>query len=212
MKSPASVRTLENFGRTRLSQNFFMRDFLYSEISQIHRLPNIPDNPDLAIKAGSALCQHLLEPLNATFGRLHIRGSLRCQTVNAKGAENKNQYNCAKNENAFSEHIWDHPDKNGQMGATSCIVIPWFADRYAQGADWRSLAWWIHDHLDYSELYFHPKLCAFNISWHDSPKKIIKSYVVPRGTLTKRGMDNWHRDHSEHYPGFPDLADHEKFA
>ena len=33
-------------------------------------------------------------------------------------------------------------------GATACVVVPRFADRYAAGADWRSLAYWIHDHLD----------------------------------------------------------------
>ena len=52
MKSPKSVKTLENFGRVRLSKSFFMRDFLYSEISQIEGIPNIPDDPKLAILAG----------------------------------------------------------------------------------------------------------------------------------------------------------------
>lgn len=206
MKQPTSVKTLENYGRTRLSQNFFMRDFLYSEISQIHGIPNIPANPELAIKAGSNLCGQLLEPLNATFGRIHIRGSLRGEAVNAKGAENNNQYNCARNENAGARHLWGQPDKNGHMGAMSCIVVPWFADRYAKGADWRGLAWWIHDHLPYSELYFHPILCAFNISWHEKPQRNIKSYISPRGTLTKRGMENWSGDHSEFYEGFPKLV------
>ena len=41
------------------------------------------------------------------------------------------------------------------------IVMPWFADRYHVGADWRAIAWWIHDHLPYSELQFFPKLSAF---------------------------------------------------
>jgi hypothetical protein len=29
MRKPQSVRALEELGRVRLSQNFFMRDFLY---------------------------------------------------------------------------------------------------------------------------------------------------------------------------------------
>jgi hypothetical protein len=36
------------------------------------------------------------------------------------------------------------------------IVVPWLADRYREGADWRALAWWIHDHLPYSQLQFFP--------------------------------------------------------
>ena len=34
------LKALEDFGRVRLSKNFFMRDFLYSEVSAIHGIPN----------------------------------------------------------------------------------------------------------------------------------------------------------------------------
>ena len=50
------MRGLEEFGRVRLSPLFFLRDFLYSEISAIHWVPNIPDDPDLAVEAGRGLC------------------------------------------------------------------------------------------------------------------------------------------------------------
>jgi hypothetical protein len=65
-----SVRAAEEFSRVRLSQSFFMRDFLFSEIAAIERMSNLPDNPKLAIQAGRGLCENLLEPLQATFGRL----------------------------------------------------------------------------------------------------------------------------------------------
>lgn len=42
MNKPSSVQALEELGRVRLSKHFFMRDFLYSEISQIEGIPNIP--------------------------------------------------------------------------------------------------------------------------------------------------------------------------
>ena len=66
-----------------------MRDFLYSEISQIEGIPNIPDYPDRAIEAGRQLCELLLEPLQDRFGRICIRSAYRAPAVNAKGAENK---------------------------------------------------------------------------------------------------------------------------
>ena len=103
----------------------------------------------------------------------------------------------------YAGHIWDRRDADGFMGATACIVIPWFADRYEAGADWRSLAWWIHENLPYSTLYFFPKMAAFNINWHERPKRRIDSYVDPKGTLTKSGMENHEGDHSEWYEGFP---------
>ncbi len=92
------------------------------------------------------------------------------------------------------------------MGATACVVIPWFTDRYENGADWRQLAWWIHDHLPYSGLYFFPKLAAFNISWHENPKRRIDSYAAPKGCLTKPGMANHSENHEEWWQGFPELV------
>jgi len=65
MKSAKSVKALEEFGRTQLSKSFFMRDFLYSEISQIEGIPNIPDDPDIAIEAGKGLCESILEPMQS---------------------------------------------------------------------------------------------------------------------------------------------------
>ena len=43
LKKPQTVKALEELGRVQLSPSFFMRDFLYSEISQIERIPNIPN-------------------------------------------------------------------------------------------------------------------------------------------------------------------------
>jgi len=200
LKPEKSMKALEAFGRSQLSKNFFMRDFLYSEISNFYKIPNIPDEPALAIEAGSQLCQNLLEPLREHFGGLAIRSAYRSCAVNEFGNENK--LNCASNKANYAHHIWDHRDANGHLGATACIVIPWFATQYEAGRPWQSLAWWIHDHLPYSTLYFFPKLAAFNIQWHEKPERRIDSYVAPRGNLTKRGKSNWDGDHSTEYEWF----------
>jgi hypothetical protein len=114
-------------------------------------------------------------------------------------------YKCGSNEANHAGHIWDRRDAQGRMGATACIVVPWFADRYEQGADWRALAWWIHDHLNYSSMYFFPKMAAFNLQWREQPERRIDSYVNPRGLLTKPGMDNHEGSHAQWYEGFPEL-------
>jgi len=62
-KVPTKVETydaLDDFGRVRLSKNFFMRDFLYSEIANHYGEPNKPSDPQLAVKAGTKLCTELL--------------------------------------------------------------------------------------------------------------------------------------------------------
>ncbi len=199
-----SVRTAEDFGRVRLSHSFFMRDFLHSEIANIHRMTNLPDDPDLAIAAGRELCGQLLEPLQATFGRLAIRSAYRSPQVNAFGC--KHYRSCGSNEHNRARHIWDQRSGDGGMGAMTSIVIPWLIDRLDKGVTWQAMAWWIHDHLPYSELQFFPKLAAFNIGWHEIPKRRITSFAKPRGLLTKPGMSNHDGDHSEEYPGFPELA------
>lgn len=201
MRKPESVKALETLGRERLSKSFFMRDFLYSEVANFYRLPNIPENPDLAIANGKRLCEELLEPLQATFGRITIRSGYRAHEVNQVCNEEK--LGCARNESNFAQHIWDVPDKAGS-GAMACIVVNWYSDRYEQTGEWQPLAWWIHDHLPYSSIEFFPKLCAFNIGWHEQPQRRIDSYIEPKGCLTKPGMENHEGDHSKWYSGFPE--------
>jgi len=193
-----SVEWVNEFGRTRLSKNFFMRDFLFSDIAAVHGFSNIPENPELAIAAGSRLCEDLLEPIQKAFGRIEIRSAYRSAEVNGFGSKRAG-YNCALNESNFASHIWDVRDAHGCMGATACIVVPSFWDRFQVEGDWRKLAWWIHDNLPYSELFFFPRLFAFNISWHERPVRRIDSYVHPKGCLTKPGMPNHAGSHEREW-------------
>ena len=197
MKSPKSVKSLEDLGRIQLSKSFFMRDMLYSEISNYYGIPNIPENPDLAIKSGRKLCEELLEPLQEQFGRISIRSAYRSPTLNKFGNENK--LGCARNASNYAYHIWDYRDSNGHMGALATIVINSFIPYFDRTKNWQAMAWYVHDKLPYSSLYFYPKLGAFNIGWHEVPQRVIKSYVAPKGTLTEPGMRNHSGDHSEHY-------------
>lgn len=185
MRKPASVSTLTDLGRVRLSKSFFMREMLHSEIAQIHGLLNVPDDPDLAIAAGTRLCEDLLEPLQDRWGRVAIRSAYRSREVNSLGSQMMNAgkagYNCASNEANAAHHIWDMRDGDGCMGATACIVAPGFWDQHNEQGDWQILAQWIDDNLPYSSLYFFPKLWAVNINWHERPKRRIDSYAIPKG-------------------------------
>jgi len=95
MRKPQSVDALEKLGMVRLPRSFYMRELLYSETANFHE-KNIPDDPDLTIEVGRKLCEALLEPLNATFGRVALRSSYRSGDINAFCNEHK--YGCAKNE------------------------------------------------------------------------------------------------------------------
>lgn len=204
MRRPIRSRAqLEDFGRERLSPNFFMRDFLYSEIAATEGMLNAPDDPDLALASGRRLCEYLLEPLNARFGRVGIRSAYRSSAVNQRGVDLGNA-NCASNESNRAAHIWDQRDSEGRMGATASVVLPWLVDHRARGGDWQGLAWWVHDHLPYCSLEFFSKLTAFNVQWREQPERSIYSYIGGgRSCLTRPGMDNHLGDHSAHYQGFP---------
>ncbi len=201
MKQPKSMESLEKLGRVRLSRSFFMRDFLHSEISNFYGIANIPDDPDLAIAAGSKLCEELLEPLSDVFGGISIRSAYRSCAVNEFG--NKHDLNCATNEKNYGRHIWDRRDENGHMGATACIIVRSFIPVFEDTGDWQALAWWIHDNLPYSGLQFFPRYAAFNISWHEVPKRTIHSYIDPKGCLTKPGMSNHEGSHKALYGELP---------
>ena len=186
MRKPGSMWSLESLGRVRLSKYFWMREFLYSEIGNFHALQNLPENPDLAIEVGRSFCTELLDPLQETFGRVFVRSGYRSPSLNTFGNENK--LNCARNDYPGECHIWDLRSGDDRIGGAS-IVIPWFAEQFEQGRDWRDLAWWLHDHIPYSEQWYFPKLCAFNLSWEPNPRRTISSYIAPRGKLLAAGAD-----------------------
>ena len=202
MRSPRSMWSLETFGRVRLSRYFYMRDFMYSEINGFHGVPNVPPEPDLAVENGRQFCTMLLDPLEETFGRVAVRSGCRSPTLNDYG--NANKLNCARSDNPIECHIWDRGRGENAIAGAS-IVIPWFADRYDKGRDWRDLAWWVHDHLPYSEMWFFPKLAAFNLVWRPAPLRTISSYIAPKGMLLRagEGPDEPLEQRQKRYADFP---------
>ena len=119
---------LEKLGRVRLSEHFYFRQFLHSEIAAAFGIVNMPDFPDLAIETGTRLCQDVLEPLQGHVGQLVIRSGFRSASLNAFGAERR--LKCGSNDGNFAYHIWDHLDASGHMGAAACVVAPRFNDEH----------------------------------------------------------------------------------
>jgi hypothetical protein len=84
----------------------------------------------------------------------------------------------------------------------ACIVLTPFLPYFETTSNWEALAWWIHDHVPgYSEMEFFTKssLLAFNIGWHEQPKKTIHAWAPHRKCLTKPGMENHLEGHASEY-------------
>lgn len=185
MRKPTTVSALTELGRVRLSKSFFVRDMLQSEIAQVHGLLNAPDDPDLAIAAGTRLCEELLEPIQERWGTVRVRSAYRSAEVNALGnrlqAEGKAGYNCSSNAKNAAGHIWDLRDADGCMGAMACVVVPAFHDAHPEPGGWEAMARWVDENLQYSTMWLYPTYWAFNIQWHERPLRRIDSYAEPKG-------------------------------
>jgi len=198
----AAVRLIEDIGRIRLSESFFFRDFLYSEIATVTGLPNIPRDVEAAVWAGRQLCQEVLEPLQALLGPIRVRSGYRSELVNQYG--NDHRLGCASNRSNYGRHIWDGVEENGARGAMACVVLPPLADHYHRTGDWQSFAWFMHDHLPYSEMTFFSRLAAFNIGWSDAPRCTIDSFISPhKGYLVRPDLFSSSRDNIEKYDHVP---------
>lgn len=201
-----SVAALTELGRTRLSEHFFMREMLYSEVGNMYGIPNIPENPELAIEVGRRLAGEILEPLRKAFGHVSIRSAYRSPTLNGFCNERFKAGDtacwCTGNDANAARHIWDLRDTDGYAGATATVVIPGYLAHYDQTGDCRPLAWWIRDHVDaYAEVFFFKPLAAFNIRWYEGPSDKAIWYLDPpvRDLLTRHGEPGFDGNHSAHY-------------
>lgn len=201
-----SVAELNDIGRVRLSQNFFMRDMLYSETSNVHGVPNIPADVSLAIEVGQQLAGKILEPLRHAFGHISIRSAYRSPTLNAFCHERYKLGDtacwCTDNDSNAARHIWDRADDAGYLGATATVVVPGYLDHYERTRDYQPLGWWIRDNVpDYAEVTFFKPLCAFNIRWYEGPSEKTISYLDPpqREVMTKRGDRQFEVDQAHTY-------------
>jgi hypothetical protein len=201
-----NVAQLTELGRVRLSKNFFMREMLYSEVSNVHGIPNIPEDPDLAISVGRKLCEEILEPLREQFGHVSVRSAYRSASLNKFCNERFVAGDCAcwctENRMNAGRHIWDYRDDAGYTGATATVVIPSYLDHYDRTGDFKPLAWWIRDNIPaYAEIFFFKKLCAFNIRWYEGPGDKAIWFLDPptRELLTREGEPGFADDHRHLY-------------
>lgn len=93
---------MEEFSRTRLSKNFIMRDFLHSNYNSVAGICNYPEKPEIVIAAGKKLCELVMEPIIAKWGRVFITFGYQCR----HGVETANP-NAKTKRTSSNPHQWD---------------------------------------------------------------------------------------------------------
>ena len=172
---------LEDFGAFA-SRAIFHARLSASEIAVWHGLRNVPSTPDLAVRNGRMLASSCWSRCRPPSG-----ASIRSATARPRSTTwaNRNNLNCASNEEELRAPIWDQPDANGQHGAMACIVVPWLVDYMQKAAPGQPWPGGFTTTCPYASLYFFA-VGAFNIGWHEAPERRIDSYAPPKGCLTRR--------------------------
>ena len=107
-----STREYEALARVRLSQNFILRDFLFSTDGASRGLSNFPEDSDMVIRAGKALCKEVLEPVLAKFGRFAITfGYQSREGLEFSWSKERRE---AKGRNS-NPHMWDRRSWGDQV-------------------------------------------------------------------------------------------------
>ena len=104
----ARAKEFDNLNLTRLSANFILRDFMYSTESALLGLANRPEDMEMVIKASKALCEKILEPVLAHFGRFWITFAYQCREAIEAGmpesARHTNPH--SSNPHQFDRKTW----------------------------------------------------------------------------------------------------------
>ena len=190
-----------------------MREMLYSEIANYHGIPNIPDEPNLAIAAGTRLCEELLEPLHATFGHVTVRSAFRSVEVNTYGHERIDKGVRVRRDDVELLPPRVGPARRGRVhggdGQHRHPLVPpalrgGNAVAGARLVDTRPLALFGHDVLWREGKELQRSTCGGTRSRSAASTPFPRARVL----LTKPGMANHGGDHSAEYPSFPEIGRH----
>lgn len=114
----AKFRQYEDLARVRLSKNFILRDFLFSTEAAVLGLSNLPEDNEMVIRAGKALCEKVLEPILAQFGQFAITFGYQCREAIEYGINPDK----LTNPHSSNPHQWDRLTHGNEVYARVDIL------------------------------------------------------------------------------------------
>ena len=110
----------EALARVRLSKHYILRDFLFSTECAARGLSNYPEDPDMVIRAGKALCEKVLEPIRERWGHLITTFGYQSREGIEWGWSKARR---ESNRHSSSPHMWDRKCW-GEAIYARCDILP----------------------------------------------------------------------------------------
>ena len=201
LKTKEGSADFDAYARTRLSQNFILRDFLYSTDSEFRGVHNIPENKKLVIKAGKALCLKVLEPILKQYGNFAITFGYQSRAgIEGDWTADKRRLN----PHSSSPHQWDRKTFGDEVYARVDILPYCVEDGIVTRLEFGR---WLMHNLDIDLLMSWKRRNVFCITISPKPRRVWIEWGSPKnGEPLKEmlmGTDYWQNI-------YPTLLEHER--
>lgn len=168
---------LDLWGRTRLSEHFIMRDFLYSARGEILGIPNYPqDDVEQVIRSGKLICEKVCEPILAEFGRFAITYGYQNRTLIEAGYKPMKKH-------SSDPHHWDRGTFGKQVYAR-VDILPFCVEDGEVSK--QAFGHWLMHNLDIDLLMQWARSNVFCITISPKPRRVWLEWGSPSQDQPKR--------------------------
>lgn len=183
------VKRIDALARTRLSQHFILRDFLFSSHAAARGASNLPEDVEKVLNAGRDLCARILEPIRAEFGPFAITFGYLARNVLEADWSRSDRRNRRTSSNP---HQWDR----GTFGSKSYARVDLMPFCVEDGAVAKSLfGHWVMHNLDVDLLMQWTRSNVFCLTIAPEPRRVWIEWGRPsRGEPRRRifmGTQYW---------------------
>ena len=195
----------EALSRVRLSKNFILREFLFSTECAALGLTNFPEDTDMVIRAGQALCEKVLEPVLAKWGRFILTFGYQSREGIEYGMSKAKR---EANLRSSNPHQWDRGTFGKELYARVDILPFCVEDGEATKHEFGH---WLMHNADIDLCMCWTRSNVFCITISPKPRRVWLQWGNPKLGEPKQevfmGADYWQRI-------YPTLPKHErpKFA
>lgn len=194
------LKAYDKWTRTRVSKNFILRDFLYSSRADYFGVSNKPsDHPEQVVQSAKVLCETLLEPILAKFGKFFI-------TYGYQSRKLLDVLYPKDNPKSSSPHQWDRGTFGFEVYARVDIVPICVEDGEVTHEEFMN---WVIFNTPADLLMFWRESNTFCLSISPKPRRVALEWVTKgkgengSNKITYFGSHFWQ-------VVYPTLPDHEK--